>query len=96
MKKTSISIQPSERPDGVLPYPYHIDETGGVGRQEFWKGKPLLLMGFAEKGKHIMSLTFEEFWKKPNDCIGLYPVFEHRGGKWFTYSEQIRSVSINK
>lgn len=91
----SISIQPPERPNGQLPYPYHIDAGAQVGRQEFWKGAPLQLICFARRGKQVSSLTFEEFWKTPKKCIGLYPVFEHRNGEWYTYEEPVESISFN-
>ena len=94
-----ITIQPKEREDNVLPYPYFIDEKGMVGRQDFWKGKPKQLIGFngkpnAEMDKKTIDLS--KFLETPKKAIGLYPFFEHKDGEWFTYKDPIASVSVNE
>jgi hypothetical protein len=90
----TIRIQPKERKDMTLPYPYFIDAKGNVGRQDFWKGEPLKLICFAKKNEAKSSLDFDKFWKNPSKCIGLYPVFEHSNGEWFTYKDPIESVDL--
>jgi hypothetical protein len=91
----SIRIQPRELQDKTLPYPYFIDEkTGAVGRQDFWKGHPLKLIGFSDLPKAgDINLTFEEFVKRPKRAVGRYPVFENEGDKWVTHTNPIESVS---
>lgn len=92
----TITIQPQQRPNGTLPYPYHIDNKGNVGRQDFWKGEPLKLICFANKSNDTIStLTFKEFWKTPKETIGKYPVFEHKNGEWYTYQDIIENIRIN-
>lgn len=94
--KIIYTIQPKERKDMTLPYPYFLDRNGKVGRQDFWKGEPLRLICFAKKGKAKSSLTFEEFTQAPEKAVKLYPVFEHVDGKWFTYTDPIDSVKVTK
>jgi len=91
----TITLQPKERKDMVLPYPYFIDvKTAKVGRQDFWKGKPLKLICFAMKGATQSSLLFKDFVKNPKACVGLYPVFEEKDGEWYTYKDPIANVSV--
>lgn len=94
----TIKIQPLERPNMVMPYPYFIGKDGMVGRQDFWKGEPLKLMGFCNSpiiGRDI-KLSLRAFLLEPTDCIGLFPVFAHANGHWFTYQDAIESVTVNK
>lgn len=95
----TITIQPRELEDMTLPYPFHIDEKGNVGRQDFWKGKPLKLIGFngnpnPEVDKKTINVSM--FLKSPKKAIGLYPIFENKNGDWNTYKDPIESVHINK
>lgn len=90
-----IKIQPKERPDMTLPYPYFIDvKTGEVGKQDFWKGEPLRLVGFNPKpdtsGEN--TLVFKDFVKDPKQAVGMFPVFEHSDGNYFTYQDPIEWV----
>ena len=92
-----IRIQPRESENKVLPYPYFIDEKGFIGRQDFWKGKPKKLLGFynfPESGD--ITLMFEDFWVEPERCVGLYPVFEHKNGEWFTSKIPIESIRVER
>lgn len=94
-----ISIQPESPKDDPfkLPYPYHISKTGLVGRQDFWKGEPYKLIGFADTpGKAAIDVRMSDFWDNPENCVGFYPVFAHKGDKWFTYSVAIKSVHVNE
>lgn len=90
-----IAIQPKQREDGVLPYPYFIDEKGKIGRQDFWKGEPYMLIGFNPKpktGDMPGTIDIKIFLKDPKKCIGMYPIFAHKNGEWYTYQDQIESV----
>lgn len=73
---------------GVLPYPYWIDpETGDVQRQEFWKGSPSKLIGFvAAPSLFDMALSLDDFSADPAKAVGLFPVFEHANGEWYTHA----------
>lgn len=92
-----ITLQPAERKDMTLPYPFFIDENGCVGRQEFWRGTPAALIGFAKvQTVHDVSLVLEDFLDHPEAAIGQYPVFAHTDGQWFTYVDPIAEIKINK
>lgn len=89
-----IKIQPAERPDMTLPYPYFIESGGYVGRQDFWEGNPYKLLGFNDTSKvGDIKLSFEEFWKKPEKAIGMYPVFSTAQDEWWTYKDAIESIT---
>lgn len=90
-----VVVQPRELDNGTLPYPFFIDETGLVGRQDFWKGKPYKLMGFngSSANKTVEpACGLEEFLKNPNLAIGKYPIFEYKNGDWHTGTNAIESV----
>lgn len=86
-------IQLNKLPSGVSPYPYFIEENGDVGRQDFWKGNPLKLLGFSdtrEVGKILLS--FEDFRKELWLAIELFPVFINSDGTWMTEQNHVESV----
>lgn len=92
----NISIQPYGDPVGQMPYPFHIDRFGMVGRQEFWKGNPYKLIGFSHKPKAgSIDLEFLEFWSEPNRAVKMFPVFASRRGTWGTFTNHIMSVRVN-
>lgn len=84
--RPQITIQPVNR-GGVEPYPWHIDEEGLVGRQEFWKGTPYRLAGFVDVPTMTgtVDVTLAEFWESPELALDMYPVFEHYDGSMFTH-----------
>lgn len=102
----SITIQPVSPPEDPLkmPYPYHIEvPTGKVGRQDFWKGKPLSLVCFLHEpaanptfAQIDKALPLSKFLRHPKKCIGMYPVFEYKNGEWYTSAWPIDSISVTK
>jgi len=87
-----IKIQP-EQTGSSLPYPYFISENGDVGRQDFWRGKPLKLIGFDKTpNAHVGVLGLEDFFKEPEKAIGLYPIFLHADGEWYTEVTKVGSI----
>jgi len=96
MEKT-IRIQPKERADMTLPYPFFINEKGMVERQDFWKGNPFMLIGFNGTKKQEMdkkTIDIAVFKKNPKKAVGLYPIFANKKGEWTTYGDKIESVSV--
>ena len=89
-------LQPAERDDGTLPYPYFIDEQGLVGRQDFWNGKPYKLIGFQPKPKTgVMKGTIDIkiFFEDPQKAVGMYPIFADTEDTYYTYRDKIESVT---
>ena len=96
-KKSNIRIQPKERKNKVLPYPFFINEKGLVERQDFWKGKPYKLIGFSpikEQKFDKKQIDLKIFLETPKKAIGMYPIFEHKNKEWYTYQDKIESVDI--
>ena len=107
---TLITIQPENMEDGILPYPYHISEDGLIQRQDFWKGRPFRLIGFAKDSEvNQVDLIFEDWIKKPKSCIGMYAVLEYKRKvgdgnitvetdetDFATNLQMIESITINK
>lgn len=92
----NISIQPKQH-GSSLPYPYHIEKDGAVGRQDFWNGNPARLVGFSEKPKAgNVDLELAQFIEKPELAISMFPVFEKSDGSWYTDTNYIAGVHINK
>lgn len=106
----TITIQPREMENKTLPYPYHIDKNGLVGRQDFWKGRPFKLIGFAKSNKiNKINLIFEDWFKNPNKCIGMFAVLEYKKSytnkniivdtdetDFATNTQAIESIKINQ
>lgn len=90
-----VKLQVKELQNGVLPYPFFINERGLVGRQDFWKGKPKKLIGLAyEPVAGAMDLSLKDFMAEPQMGVGMYAIFEKKGGLWYTLTNEITSVEI--
>ncbi|TVU61595.1 hypothetical protein FQP90_13725 [Paenarthrobacter nitroguajacolicus] len=91
---STIKIQQAEIA-GVLPYPYFIDvPTGNVGRQDFWRGHPAKLIGFASSDEFDVALTLPDFIDSPGRAHGLRPIFENSNGAWFTHPQAVESTTV--
>ena len=91
----TIKIQPAES-NGVLPYPYFVQMPGGIiGRQDFWKGRPKNVLGFASAANPFsVELTLSDLAEAPDRAVGLSPIFENSDGAWVTFDGTIESVSV--
>jgi hypothetical protein len=95
-----ITIQPKQRADGVLPYPFHIqiEDTGdavcgAVGRQDVWNGKPARLVGFvSDENAQRIDLDLPGFLAEPQKALGQHPVMQDSEGNWATYAGAIERV----
>jgi hypothetical protein len=91
-----LTIQPTgpNGPAGVMPYPWHvIVSDGAIGRQDFWRGNPLGLLGFANKPRGgAVNLAFSVWTANPDRAIGKYPVFMDGVGNFSTGPLPIESV----
>lgn len=98
-----IQIQPGQPGEGMAynvnkpkPYPFHIDpKTGNVGRQDFWKGDPLRLLGFQDTAEvQRVTMFLEAFVADPPAAIGKFPVFIKKGGGIYSSIEPITEVTV--
>ena len=93
----TIMIQPAEKVNGVLPYPYFINKNGLIGRQNFWRGNPYKLLGFSIKPiAGNIELEFKDFWKKPKLAEGMYAVFTDNKDNWTTLKDEIDYINYPK
>lgn len=77
-----------------LPYPLHVLEDGLVLRQDFWKGDPWRVIGFAARvDVHRIDLTWEAAWAEPERAIGMYLVTAAKGGGMGTWQLAVQSVT---
>jgi hypothetical protein len=91
-----LTIQQVERPDHVLPYPFHIDEDGFVGRQSFWRGNPIRLVGFVESPDSFeIALEADDWFADPDMALGMHPVMVDRAGTYSTYPGEVESCSVS-
>lgn len=90
-----IMIQPREQWDGKLPYPYWINADQTIGRQDFWEGRPYMLIGFAnDYVPGEIDLSFADFWANPKLAVGKHPVFSDKKHNWFTAEQIIDRVQV--
>lgn len=99
---TIITLQPAPivdyiTPDGSelmkLPYPFHVDTDGSIGRQDFWNGYPLRVLGFvADPNRMQIDLYWEEIVKNPQRAVGMYVVTEDADRVFSTHVVAIASV----
>lgn len=95
MSEKIITIQPQHRDDGVLPYPFHIEEDGSVGRQDVWHGNPERLVGFQKSAKRQdVDLPLSAFLADPQKAKGMFPVMEDSKGRWATHMGAIETVEV--
>lgn len=96
-----ITIQPAQTADAAapydvhqpLPYPYHIEEDGKVGRQDFWRGTPYSLIGFQRGRREVVVLAAEDFVRDPDKALGLCAVFLDEDGSIWADTRPITKVN---
>ena len=93
MRKT-FCVQPIDYNSDRLPYPYFVDEeTGLIGRQDFWKGYPYQLVGFAENPRAgEIDLWWAEAVQDPDQVSGMYPVTIDADGEISTHRLEVASM----
>lgn len=107
MTRRVLTVQPSSFVDNLwgmedgtvvegtrLPYPLHVLEDGLVLRQDFWKGDPWRVAGFARRvDVHRLDLTWEQAWAEPELAIGMYMVTSNKRGGMGTWQLAIQSIT---
>lgn len=92
-----IKLQPEDIGKGVVSYHYSVREDGKVGEQAIWQGSPSVLIGFSKKpvtGK--IEIMMKEFWRDPQQVVGMYPVFKDLNEKWYVEKIAIKEVIDTK
>lgn len=96
MTARTVMIQPVQSPDGKLPFPYFIGEDGRIGRQDYWKGDPVVLLGFAARfDVEYVDVMFDEFWADPQSAVGKYAVLGDSAGSMSTHLSAISNVVVH-
>lgn len=99
------SIQPAQTsnptaeydPKLPLPYPWHIENDGAVGRQDFWHGTPSRLVGFQTGDVQRVTLTTEAWMAGDADAaVGLHPVFVDDDGDMWNDERPVTSVGVSE
>lgn len=102
-----LTVQPSSYTDNLwgtadgevvegtrLPYPLHVTQDGSVLRQDFWRGDPARVVGFAARvDVHAIDLRWEEAWAEPSRAVGMYVVVMDAKGGWATWQTAVASVT---
>lgn len=101
----TIRIQPGPYTDHLtddgheltkLPYPFFVnEETGAVGRQEFWQGTVLRVVGFQKDlARHEIDLWWEGAVKDPQRAVGMYVVTTDSEGGMGVHPTAVSSMEI--
>lgn len=97
-----VSVQVANTPTGdydvdqPLPYPYHVAAEGRVGRQDFWRGEPVKLLGFQNSREHQnVDVLFDEFWTNPDVAVGKWPVFLDADGGIWNHACPVTDVTVH-
>ena len=98
------TIQPAQTRDNAaydpklpLPYPWHIEDDGAVGRQDFWHGDPARLVGFQRDDVQRVVLTTEDWLAGDADAaVGLKPVFVDSNGDMWNDDRPVQTVTVTE
>jgi hypothetical protein len=102
-----ITLQPADRTDHITedgteltqrPYPFHVRaDDGHIERQDFWRGNPLQVVGFAER---LDGRAVDVFWRTiaedPQRAVGMYVVTADSRGGWATHLSAIAEVRVTE
>lgn len=78
-----------------LPYPFFADEKGMIGRQDFWNGRVLRVVGFqADLNREMIDLFWDDVYADPGRAIGMYAVTENKRGDWVTHMTAVKSMDV--
>lgn len=98
-----IRIQLSEFVDQIvnghemtkLPYPFFVTEDGDVIRQDFWKGEPEMVVGFArDSAVQEINLPWHEAREDLQQVVGMYLVAVNSNGSIGSYDMAISSINV--
>lgn len=100
----TIRIQPAPRIDNLsadgqemtqLPYPLFVEDDGSVGRQDFWDGRILRVVGFM---KDLAVQQVDLWWKDavtdPQKAVGMYVVGVDSEDRMFNLDTAVDSAEV--
>lgn len=103
MSDRLFKVQPSAFTDYVtedgteyqqLPKPYFVDQHGMIGRQDVWKGSPLVALGFmARLDVERIDLEWEDAIDDPSLAVGMYLVTMDSQGNLFSHQTAVDSLT---
>jgi hypothetical protein len=78
-----------------LPYPFFVDETGAVGRQDFWNGIVKMVIGFQKDlAVDTVDLGWNEAYEDPSSAVGMFVVTSDHSGNWSTHLTAVKSMNL--
>lgn len=101
-----ITLQPSPRTDFLTddgteltrkPYPFHVRENGAIEGQDFWQGRPLRVLGFAERlDREQVDLWWGDAVRDPQRAVGMYVITQDIVGGIAMHLTAIEKVTIRE
>jgi hypothetical protein len=98
-----LRVQPASRIDNLTadghemtqqPYPLFVNEGGWVGRQDFWDGRVLRVVGFMrDLAVQEVDLWWKDVWTDPQQAVGTYAVAVDRDGNMFNLDTAVESIT---
>lgn len=77
-----------------LPYPLFVDESGMVGRQDFWDGRILRVVGFMrDLAVQQVDLWWKDAYADPQAAVGMYVVAVDASGGMFNLDTAVESIT---
>jgi hypothetical protein len=77
-----------------LPYPFFVDASGAVGRQDFWNGIVHRVIGFQRNiAVDAVDLGWAEAYEDPSSAIGMYVITSDHSGNWSTHLTAVKSMN---
>lgn len=99
-----LRVQPASRIDNLTadgqemtqqPYPLFVSEDGSVGRQDFWDGRILRVLGFQrDLAVQQLDLRWAYAWTEPEKAVGMYVVAVDKDGNMFNLDTAVESITV--
>lgn len=76
-----------------LPYPLFAYASGAVARQDFWRGRPKRIVGFAaDLAKQQVDLWWSAAYADPAQAVGMYIVVQDADGSMGTWDTAVETI----
>lgn len=98
-----LRVQPAPRIDNLTsdgyeltqqPYPLFVSKDGSVGRQDFWDGRILRVVGFMrDLAVQRVDLWWKDAYADPQRAVGMYVVATDKDGGMFNLDTAVESIT---